>query len=88
MAAAVMGFLAGVMLMIVEHAPVFCREMGALYLVATALFVGIFVMQIVRIFFLLRQAESQKRIIDSQGKSIESLRSIINKRRGDAGWLS
>jgi len=76
------------MLMIAAGVPVFCREMGALFLVGIALYLGVYIAQFVRIFFLLRQAESQQRIIDNQGKSIESLRSIINKRRGDAGWLS
>ena len=76
-------FIASVCLMIAESAPVRYRLYGAIYLAGIALYGGIFTLQYVRIFHMMRTIESQQRTINSQEQSIESLR-IIRKRRGGA----
>lgn len=85
-AGAVLGLLAGVMMMVAEGAPVFCREMGALFLVATALFTAISVLQFRVEFYLRKSVASQENIIESQSRIIESQKQSIDILRKGLPW--
>lgn len=75
--ASVAGLVAGVMLLVGGHAPVWCREMGALFLVAVACFTAIIIAHFKIEFYLRSSMKSLESTVESQGRTIQSQESII-----------
>lgn len=83
LAATFTGCVASVCLMVAEHAPVFCREMGAVFLIATALFAAISVIHFKGILVLQHTINTMSRRIALKDAKIESLIRILRDSPGE-----